>query len=234
MDLSKYSDEDYEKLKKGDVKGLSDQGYLTYKQQHQQFQQALQKSQNPDQIPDAADKVAAGGKPQSINGYAKKFVESQHQGPGGFLRNAADTATAVAGGIGSLGGLFPTKYPGMDDAMKEHPIASEVGGYAGQAAATPIAGAAVGKLAQFLGKGAQAAGTVAKSGGLDTAANVVGAVNPAVGFGMKSVSKLAKLLGSIAEAGTPAAEEAGKDVVKLTSDQLANKVANKNWTFPTR
>jgi hypothetical protein len=159
----------------------------------------------------------APSQPSSIESMAQKYVDSAPKG--GFLRQAADTATAVAGGIGTLGGLYNPRYPGMQQAMKEHPIAAELGGYAGQAAATP----AVGKLASFLGRGAQAATGALKNTPPEAIKDAVKVASPRLGH-------LLDLLGKLGSKPAAAeAESAASQAVKAVPNPL-----NKNWDFPTR
>lgn len=188
MDLSKYNDEDYEKLKKGDVQGMSDQGYLMYKQQFQQHQQAIQQSQNPQTIPDAAYKAAHPMQtvvdPKTAAADAAiKASKINPQGASAMAMQYADRATSPDE-VGRLAGGLVTSSP----------MVSKLAGYLGQA------GGAVKDVA----------GSASKAVSSGAAGDLLGVVSP-------RAAKLASLLGRMApkaeeeaSQAAPAAAEAAK------------------------
>lgn len=72
MDLSKIPTEDLQAIQEGRWKDVSTPGLQEYQSQRQHQAQAQVQAQNPQQIPDSADKVAQGNKPRaksiSLNG----------------------------------------------------------------------------------------------------------------------------------------------------------------------
>lgn len=164
MDLSKYSDDDYGKVKRGDISGLSDAGYLMYKQQTQQYQQSQKQSQNPQTVPDDAYK-AAHPKDQVVNPQtaaaddAIKMARVNPNSASAVAMRAADKATSPDEANSLAGGLIPGG-----------PVASKIAGYLGKAGkgvagavgdtmGSGLANDALGmvsprlaKLASFLGK----------------------------------------------------------------------------------
>lgn len=82
MDLSKYNDQDYEQLKRGNIQGMSDAGYQEYKTQSQQYSGAKQQASNPQTTPDSADKAAhpnqptiPQGQPSDLKSYLDKLTQ---------------------------------------------------------------------------------------------------------------------------------------------------------------
>ncbi len=111
MDLSKFNDDDYGKLKKGDISGMSDAGYQEYKTQYQQMRGAQTQAANPTQAPDAADKAAQGGnpnaKPISLYAAAKGGSPGDLPDPGAQSDPVNRLKTTAKVGIGAgmaLGG----------------------------------------------------------------------------------------------------------------------------------
>lgn len=170
FDLSKYSDDDYKKVKSGNIQALSDQGYLIYKQQAEQYKNALQASQNPKTAPDAVDKAAQGSsnnaQPLSLRAQAAERADAAAKRilPNGlysFLKPLAMQAEGGGQGLahGVTGGLSDdfSGLPGK--AAIDNPgtyAAGNAGGkglqaYLGAKALGSMAGPAVSKALELAG-----------------------------------------------------------------------------------
>lgn len=135
LDLSKFSDSDYEAIKKDDIKGLSDAGYEMFKQQHQKYEQDLSLSANPTKIPDSADLVAQGNSPNAQPVSVRDQMASMDQGVGPQNIKDDPEENSIAGAVGAAIPLSAT-------------LATPTG-----SAAIGTGASAIGSLLKYFGKG---------------------------------------------------------------------------------
>jgi len=104
MDLSGLSVEDLKALQSGKLDNVSIEGLNSIHQQMQQRQQATQQAQNPQQLPDAVDKAAQGGKDnaQPISLTLNKQFPSSYNG-GGMTAAAAQANPGANEGFAKVG-----------------------------------------------------------------------------------------------------------------------------------
>lgn len=158
MDLSKISTEDLQHIQAGHWDKVSTPGLQEYQAQRQHETQAAMQAQNPQQIPDAADK-AAQGENQNAQSLGSNPLKQYLQKGADFVSEAASYPAAYYHGLyqgGTLGNWNPSL--GQESANK-HPVINSIGNMVGGIGTGILAGAATAAMAPAAGA-AGAAGRV--------------------------------------------------------------------------
>jgi len=172
MDLSNLSVEDLQHLQKRDYDSMSPEGLMEFQKQRAATKGAMAQAQNPQQIPDSADKAAQGGKPDAkpismMRGAAQQDISGFNEmdpdvkrGFGKAIVGAAagEVAAPVAGlegllGVGARVGANALAGAGqqvVSNAMDQKPLSDDVGFSAAVNAATSGLGETGSALASFL------------------------------------------------------------------------------------
>ena len=207
MDLSKISTEDLKSIMSGKYSDVSTAGLQAYQASLQQEAQAQQQSQNPQKIPDAADKAFQGGKDQA------QAISNQPNSPlMQYLQKGMEAFNALHGGMikGASGGnLDPGKMgpqalqQSYGQAMQNNKVLSGAGQLAG--------GMATGVLTSGAASAAMPAGVLGRIAANTIAGGVMGgAQNPgANGSRLENAGKGALLGGGLSAVGEGIGAAAG-------------------------
>lgn len=242
MDLSELSVEDLNNIAAKKWDNVSAQGLQSYQSHLQQKNQAMQQAQSPQQIPDAADKAAQGGKQDaqptgnsSLMSYLKKGAEGYAKYMGGVVSGGINGLTLgnydplpklrQGGGAAGVGGAVGNFVGGVETGSGLAALAGPAAGVAGRVAQNVGIGAALGGLSKPSDGGDRT--TDALVGGATGGAigGAVEAAGPMLGKGadwlQQKAMGLKKYLSGV---GTAAIEQGVRGTKATMADQVGNAI----------